>query len=232
MDINTNNKNNNKKSVFLKAAIYTLIIFMLGVFLGYTLEEYRTSSIEERYQEIEFQWQDARIQSMYFQNLGSEECEIAIKENLAFSDEIYELGKNIEEYEQVNALTGELLLEKKRYALFKSQFWLNNMILKNRCSPDYVNLVYFFKNKPNLEERQKQNTQSDILKKIKNDYGHNVMLIPLPIDMNISMINIFRDQFQINIVPTILINEKIKLEDIKSYEEIDKIINSTSFNSD
>ena len=58
------------------------------------------------------------------------------------------------------------------------------------------------------------------------------MLIPLPIDMNISMINIFRDQFQINIVPTILINEKIKLEDIKSYEEIDKIINSTSFNSD
>jgi len=214
----------NHKSVFLKAAIYTIIIFLLGVILGFVLEEQRVSSIEERYQDIELQWQDARIQSMYFQNLGKDKCDQAINENIIFSDEVYELGKKIESYEEANTLTGEMLLEKKRHALFKTQFWLNNMVLKEKCNPNYINVVYFFKNNPNIDEKQKQYTQSDILRKIKENHGHNVMLIPLPIDMNISMINIFKDQFEINIVPTILINENIKLEDIKSYEEINKTI--------
>jgi len=215
----------NYKPIFIKAAIYTLVIFMLGILLGYILEEQRISSIEERYQDIELQWQDARIQSMYYQNIEQEECGLAIKENIIFSDEIYELGKKIDSYEDSNALTGEMTFEKKRHALLKTQFWLNNMVLKEKCNPDYINLVYFFRNEPDIEEKQKQFTQSDILREIKEDYGHQVMLIPLPIDMNVSMINIFIKQFEIEETPTILVDEEIKLEDVQSYDQIQGLVN-------
>ncbi len=212
------------KPIFIKAAVYTLIVFMLGVLLGYVLEEQRTSYIEEKYQVLELKWQDARIQSMYFQNLDYDQCDLAIEGNLDFSDEIYELGKKIDDYEEVNALTGEMILEKKRHALLKTQFWLNSMILKDKCNSEFVNVVYFFKNDPSIEEKQKQYTQSDVLREIKEKYGRGVMLIPLPIDSDISMIEIFKKQYDINEVPTILINEENKLVGVHSFNEIEKAV--------
>ena len=50
------------------------------------------------------------------------------------------------------------------------------------------------------------------------------MLIPLPIDLNIATINILKETYSINDVPTLLINEKIKLDGVQSIEEIEKVI--------
>ena len=50
------------------------------------------------------------------------------------------------------------------------------------------------------------------------------MLIPLPIDGDISMINIMEATYNISNVPTILINEKVKLDGLQSYDELDSLI--------
>ena len=50
------------------------------------------------------------------------------------------------------------------------------------------------------------------------------MLIPLPIDLNIATINILKEAYDINDVPTLLINEKVKLDGVKSIEEIEDVI--------
>ena len=50
------------------------------------------------------------------------------------------------------------------------------------------------------------------------------MLIPLPIDMDISMINIMKGTYDISKTPTILINEKIKVEGLQSFDELEALI--------
>lgn len=213
-----------QKKVFWKAAVLTLIIFLLGVLLGYYLEKERISEIEEQYKNVEIEWADAKLQTLYYQLMSPLFCESAIKENLEFADRSYKEGLKLEEYEESNKIMSKMFYEKKRYVLLKLEFWINSILLQEKCNAKYTNLVYFYKNEPNINEKSEQETQSRILNNLKTKYGPQLMLIPLPLDMNLTMVNVFRDTYNITSVPSILINEKIKLEGIHDIEELEKMI--------
>jgi len=50
------------------------------------------------------------------------------------------------------------------------------------------------------------------------------MLIPLPIDLDIATINILKENYEVDDVPAILINEKVKLTGVYSIEQIEEEI--------
>ena len=60
------------------------------------------------------------------------------------------------------------------------------------------------------------------MKDLKHEYGADLMLIPLPMDLDISMINIMKDAYNITVAPTILLDEEIKLEGVTKQEDIEK----------
>lgn len=212
-----------QSDVFWKAGLVTLIIFLLGVYVGYWLDSGRVEQIRKEYQEMDIRWSDARLQTMYytvFKN-SSNFCEPAIEENLKFADKVYEEGLRIEQYEKINKLTPSLITEKTRYVLLKLQFWLNCIELKRTCNANYTNLVYFYSHyKGTTQER----VQGALLLDLKKECGRNLMLIPLPVDLNITTIDIIKKQYNIERTPTILINENIKLEGLQTRKELEKYI--------
>src|SRR3989338_5055782 len=210
--------------LFWKALVLTVIVFLLGVFLGFALERNRINDIEKEFQRIDLQWGDAKLQTLYYQNLEPRFCDSAIRENLEFADKVYNEGLKIDSYDKATFLSDGLELERKKYALLKVEFWLNTIVLREKCKAEYINLVYFFANDPELEIESEQSTQAEILKDLKEKYGKNLMLIPLPIDMDISMINIMKGTYAISKTPTILINEKIKVEGLQSFDELEALI--------
>lgn len=209
-----------QKDVFWKAAIITVIVFLFGVGLGYSLENSRIDDVRDEYQNIELQWADAKLQSLYYQFLSPESCDAAIQENLRFSDKVYVEGLKLERYENANQLLNKMTYEKRKYALLKVEFWLNSVNLKEKCGADYVNLLYFYINDPEIVSKSEQDTQSVILKTLKDEMGSKLMLIPLPFDMDIATINIIKNTYNITTTPTILINEKIRLEGLQSLEDL------------
>ncbi|MFH0936643.1 MAG: hypothetical protein V1815_03130 [Candidatus Woesearchaeota archaeon] len=215
-----------QKDVFWKAALITAIVFILGVSLGSFLESSRIKNIRDDYKIVEVEWADAKLQSSYFQILDPKFCDIAIKENLNFADHVYEEGLKIERYENANKLNdeNELLYEKQRYTLFKIEFWLNSIYLKEKCKANYTNVVYFYLDKPAITEKSKQDTLSLILKDLKNNLGQKIMLIPIPLDLNVRTVDIIKNTYNITTAPTLLINEKIKLEGLQSEAEIKKYV--------
>jgi len=215
-----------QKDVFWKAGIITAIVFILGVSLGSFLESSRVKTISDEYKQVEVEWADAKMQSSYFQLLSPEFCDAAIRENLNFADRVYEEGLKIERYENANKLSSKdtLLYEKQRYALFKIEFWLNSIYLKEKCKANYTNVLYFYLDKPTLIEKPKQDVLSLILKELKDKYGQEIMLIPVPLDLNITTVNVAKTVHNVTVAPTILVNEKIKLEDLHSLEEIEEAI--------
>lgn len=215
-----------QKDVFWKAAIITVIVFVLGVSLGMLIESSRTSSIRDEYKMVEVEWADIKLQSSYFQILKPEFCDAAIKGNLNFADRVYEEGLKIERYENANKLASkdQLLYEKQRYTLFKIDFWLNSIYLKEKCNTNYTNVVYFYLDDPPLVEKPKQDTISLILKDLKQKHGQSIMLIPLPLNLNLATVDVIKSTYDIEVSPTILINEKSKLEGLYSLEEIEAAI--------
>ena len=79
-----------QKDVFWKALLLTVVVFLIGVFFGYLLEENRVSKIEDNFDLLIIDWDDAESQSSYYQIIDEDFCEEAIVQNLKFGDEIYE----------------------------------------------------------------------------------------------------------------------------------------------
>ena len=97
--------------------------------------------------------------------------------------------------------------------------------MRDKCGADYDTVVYFYLDDVSDDNiKQSQNVQSNILSSLKEEYGAGIMLIPLPIDMGISVVDSFVELKGISEYPTILINEEIKLEGLHSYEDIEKLI--------
>jgi hypothetical protein len=215
----------NEKSAFKKALVATVILFLVGVSLGVFIESWRSQAVKDKYEELEFELLDAKLRTDFYSLMDQDFCQIAIDDNLKFSDKIYEEGKKIDVYEKFNRLGDRLGDEKQKYTLLKTEFWLNSILLRDKCDSDYSTVVYFYKDDPATdEEKQKINVQSKILGDLKEKYGADIMLIPLPIDLGVSVVDSFVLFHDIDEVPTILINEEIKLEGLHDLEEIEKLI--------
>ena len=104
-----------------------------------------------------------RLQSYYYQSIDEIACEEAIDENLKLGDKIYADGLLLAEYEAANRLTDKLSFEKKKYNLLKTEFYINSLVLKERCNANYDVLVYFYLDgTEDLDIKAKQNTVSRV----------------------------------------------------------------------
>lgn len=214
-----------ERDVFYKSGLLTLVIFLLGIIVGYWLDNFRVEEIKQRLTEMDISWNDARIQSLYHQTFidgSSEFCDSAISANYDFNRKIYSEGQRIEKYEEANKFAPSLILEKKRYALLQLQFWLNSIHLKKQCNTNYSTIVYFyshFKGELKLQQR----LQSSILLDVAEEC--DIILVPLPLDLDITTIETIKQQYNINSAPSLLIDEETVLEGVRSSEEIKRYIN-------
>ena len=211
-------------NAFFKAAVLTMIVFIVGVSLGMWLDNLRLDDVQGVIEDINFRWNDARMQTLYYQMFDDVPgfCEATIESNLRFNDEIYKEGVVIERYENVNKFTPELENEKKRYALLQLQFWINSIQIREKCDTNYTILVYLHSKNESFAIDQK--VQSAVLIDIKEKCGEDLMLIPLPGDIGISTIDIVKNNYAIDTFPSIIIDESVVLEGLQSEDELLKFI--------
>jgi len=214
----------NQKYIFLYALILTIVIFNLGIFFGYMLEISRTSSINALYVDAETELLDQMAQQNALGILDLN-CNELVSENIKFGDRIFQEALQIQKYEDANRITNEIVLQHKRFDLLRAIFWINSIKIKKQCNSTYHDIVYFYKyNNPPLEQESKQNFFSNLLVQVKQDKGDKVMLIPMAADNNISSIDLFVKKYNITELPTILIDEEIKVTDVKVIDDIEKYL--------
>lgn len=205
-----------QKDIFFKSAAITAVIFAIGISVGVFLDNSRLEEVQGKLTQIDTFWNDARLQTS-LQDLFNQSisCSNSIKANLEFNDRIFKEGQKIQRFEETNRFAPTLLLEKSRYALLQTQFWFNSINIRNRCNADYNTLVYFYSHY-NETVAIEQKLQSAVLLDLKERCGQKVMLIPLPLDLNITTIDLLVDNYKIRKTPTILINETILLEGLQA----------------
>jgi hypothetical protein len=65
---------------------------------------------------------------------------------------------------------------------------------------------------------------SKLLGELKDNYGNEILLIPIAVDNNVSSVKLILNNYNISEseLPVILINEKIKIRDIQTLEDLKK----------
>jgi hypothetical protein len=224
--INGNNMAIEKqKHIFLYALFITLIVFNLGIFMGYMLESSRISKINSLSVDAELEIMDqiAQKESLSLLNL---DCNSLVKENIKFGDQIFQEAMQIKKYEDANRISSDIIFQHKRFDLLRTLFWMNSIEIKQKCNSDYHNVVYLYKyNSPSLEQKSKQNFFSNLLQEIKQKEGDKIMLIPIAADNNISSVDLIVQKYNITDLPTILIDEKVKITNVNSTQEVEKYLN-------
>jgi len=209
-----------QKDAFWKALVYTIIVFAIGVFFGYLLEENRVGKIEENFDTLVIDWDDAETQTSYYQTLDEEFCSFAVQQNFDFGDEIYEKGLQLDEYEAANRFLDRLDIEKKKYNLLKIKFYINSKIIKEKCNADYEYLFYFYLDDPNTDIKEQQRVMSRVLGDVKNELGDEIILMPLAADMDLSVVEILKEKYGVQEYPTIVIKDSVRLTGVYTKEEI------------
>jgi len=216
-----------QKNVFWEALLVTILIFGIGVFLGVVLENWRTNKVDYLYQQSEIKLFDIRTQSEIYSS-GEFECKTAVEENLKFADRIFEEAEILSRYEGAGRLTDNLKLEHKKYDILRALLWINSIKIKKECKADYHNVVYIYHyNNLEIATKAEQGVFSKLLSELKQNQGDKVMLIPMAGDNNLTSVSIMMNKYNIteSELPVILIDEKIKITDLKKIEELEKNLN-------
>jgi hypothetical protein len=227
-----------KFGVFFEALIVTFLIMIIGFSLGVYIESYRTNKIIDAYRNYEVEALDLKLQNYYYQIMDQSSCEMAIEQNFIFADDVYNRGLDLEVYEEASQLSDDLFIEKKRYVLLKTELWLNSILLKQKCDSPFDTMVYMYSGDPNNTIAvSQQKIISNILKSVKEKRGNSVILLPIAGDLRsdpddtgpyLGAIELQRRIYEVDILPAIIINEKIVLTGFNTVEEIEAALDASS----
>jgi len=214
-----------QKIVFLYAFLLAVLVFGIGIFIGFSFENVRNNNAYLTYIKSEVALADVKFQNDILNNLDINNCDKAVKDNINFGDEIYKEAQQLSNYEEANKISEVIKAEHKKFDLLRAIFWVNSIKIKNKCNASYINIVYIYKyNNPSIEQKALQEVYSKMLFQIKQQYGDTIILIPIAGDNNLTSINTLLSNYDIDKLPTILINEKTKITEKISIEDIKKII--------
>lgn len=212
------------KNIFLKVLALTILIFVIGLYGGVLLDNYRLSAVSDSVTEIDNLWNDARLLQSYIERYSqnsTDYCSLLLSENLVAGDKIYKEGLMVEDYEKANRFTPSLVLEKERYALLDLQFWQNTVDLKKACNANYSTVIYFYSQ---YNKTVVQGFEDNVLLDLKQKCGPQIIYITFPADMNITTLDTIKKIYNITSLPAVMINESVVLYSPITMQDMDKYV--------
>lgn len=210
---------------YIQAGVLSLFVLFIGIVVGIWIDNTRLGNIRSSLSEADINSYDARLLNSYLQRFGKEYCDIALEQNLAYNDKIYEEGRKIEDKINANIFTPEIEQEWRRYTLLQTQFWLNSVELKEKCGFDYHTVVHLFRqrNATNAEEINNK-VQSSILLDLKEICGSNMMLIPVTADTNLIVVDAIAKQFSVSEYPAVIIDESFVFQGVTTKDKLNELL--------
>ncbi|MCX8194871.1 MAG: thioredoxin family protein [Candidatus Micrarchaeota archaeon] len=215
-------------SPYLKAALFTLSLTLLGFFLISQLDAMRSKEIRDSIDEIVNLAESERLLFMYSQtmdNSSKDLCSYSSKVAERRAAKAYELMLKVQSYEQSSVLDSEYYKIKEKYYLANMGLYLNMQAMKKFCghSP-YRFILFFYKIKEDCPECRAQGLVLDSLRK---KYP-NLRIFAFPADTDYEFINVLTSRYNIETVPSLVVDDQFVLRGLQDEAAIDKYLRAVS----
>ncbi len=207
---------------YLLAGILTVLIFSLGLTLGFILENYRYNVVEEINLEQDVAYLSLQLQYLYLNAFsGQDNCPVL---STALRTTIEDLSASLEEVinyeEQKQTRSARQTIVQRRYIIDNLRYWLLAKESKQRCNLDIVTILYFYSS-----ECESCPNQGTILTYFKNLFGEQVLIFPINLDLKNDepMVEIAMSQFNVTKYPTLIIDAQ-KYEGVVKKDHLQEII--------
>ncbi len=213
------------KDKYIVAGIITLLIFCLGLTLGFIIDDHRYNLVEEVNMQQEVKFASVQLQYLYLTTENHYNycptMSATLKETVKdLSDSLAEVISFEEENEDTN-LRKEIIM--RRYLLDNLRYYLLATQSKAQCDLDIVPILYFYqKDCPSCSD------QGIILTYYKQIFGEKLLVFPINSDFRDteSMVRIVETEYNITRYPTIVV-DGVKHEGVVSQVELGRVICSS-----
>lgn len=213
----------NPKNVFWEAFLLAIIVFALGLFIGYSVENSRIEKVNDYYINSEI----LLIDALTLNNLadsGDFSCPALGQANIDFADRIYEEAKVLDRYDEANKLGDDIRLVHKRYDLLRTLLWSSAMRTRESCEGGFSVVVYLYERETSdLIKKATQNVWSKVLTELKQEKGSNILLIPISMNSDLASLDSLVKSYGVkDRLPVVIINDEViyelsGVEDLEPY---------------
>ena len=205
--------------VFVQTLFVTIVIFLVGFYIGMSIEGNRANEMNSYYTQSEVALIDI-LSLNKLVNLGNVSCSVLEQSNKDLLDRVYDDARLLTQYEESGKLTNNLKDLHKKYDVLRTYLWINSVDLKKKCPSKISTIVYLYNyEETDLTKKAEQNVWSKLLLEIKNE-NPEVVLIPIAYDSNLISLNSLVSSYNITSFPSVIVNEKTVFSEISSKEEV------------
>jgi len=214
-----------KRYVFLQALLLTVVMFIIGMYIGITFEDRNLDKAETYFSQSEISLMDITA----LNNLLDSEtvsCEVLKQSNFDFANKIYREAQLLDLYEKAGKVTDDFLFIHRKYDLLRTLLWINAIEVKNKCEGNFSTVVYLYNYETDdLIIKAEQRVWSKVLLDLKQDQPEEVLLIPIAISDEFISLETLTISLGVTGYPVAIINEKHVFYNITSAEDLKKYLN-------
>lgn len=215
--------NKMKYPVFAQALALTIVVFVVGLYLGIVLEDARMDRVDEYYLNSEISLMDILSLNNLVES-SSVSCDELKKANFDLIDKVHEEAVLLEEYEKTGKFSEEIEDFHRKYDVLRTYLWIDAIQIKEKCN-NFNTVVYVYNNSvEDLTIKAKQNVWSNILYDLKTEEKENVLLISLDVGADLVSLNALLKEYEFEGYPVVIVNEESVFEDLSSVDEIRKTL--------
>ena len=192
------------RKIYIFAGVLSFILYFSGIFTGLYLQSASIGYTEQRMDSLRKRMENVQLEYMYLNAVETESsCNFLSILLDDASKEVYEIGKQLTEYQESNqnpAKSSELAAE---YSLISVRAWVLNNYLNMRCNENKTTILYFY-SVPCEGCRE----QGIVLDEIWQKYGGRIKIFVLNANSEETMVQLLAKTYNITSTPAMLIHEK------------------------
>jgi len=209
--------------LYFIAAVLTAVVFSTGIFIGWLLDSNRVTNVQSQIDDLAVNFQNLDLENSIYQIFSNETfvCSIYTTKAESLSKQTDQLAEELNSFKEMNQFQlTKLDFFKKRYTLMNLGFWLQLVNLKKNCDYNSTTILYFYTTKPCDDCA----AQGIVLDKLKRESPEKIMIFAIDSDLDLGVVNLLKTRYNITKVPTLVINEKNKIEGFVSQNKIEEFL--------
>lgn len=205
-----------KKYRYVFAAFFTLVLFSSGMLFSNLVDDYRSSKLDNQFREDITDLKSQSLQMEYLQTRDN--CE-SLENGL--SEVIKNYNSRLErvvQYEESSLIKSERFHDiRNRYFLSGIEYWMFAQKVRDKCENYNPNTVLYFTE----QDCEKCADTGESLSRLKKSYGSEILVFIVYSDVNDGMAEILRKEYDVEKMPTVVLNESKKFEGTIEKSEIE-----------
>jgi thiol-disulfide isomerase/thioredoxin len=188
----------------ISAVIISAILFLSGIYVGYSINREKLSSIETTMKKITSDVQNFQLQFLFIDVLGENAtCPFLADTLSSINKESYDIGTRLESYGKEGEMQdyNDYMNQKREYSRLLIGYWLLANKLKKSCKLDANTVIYFYS-----RECEKCDDQAFILTYFKKNLGENILIFTLDGDLDEPSIQVLKKNYNITAYPHLIVN--------------------------